>query len=158
MMFRLFIIVLLSITSAYAAIETYEFKDKDKERRFHELSADMRCPKCQNQNLADSNAEIAQDLKQKIYQMLEADKSDMEIVDYMVARYGDFVLYEPRFNAQNAVLWLGPGALLLLGLMVVIWLTRSRHNKNAENAKQPPELDAKQQKQLQQVLNKDKKS
>jgi len=157
-MLRFFIIALLSITSAYAAIDTYEFKDKDKELRFHELSADMRCPKCQNQNLADSNAAIAQDLKQKIYLMLEADKSDTEIVDYMVARYGDFVLYEPRFNAQNAVLWLGPGALLLLGLIVVIWLTRSRNNKNAENAAPMPELDAQQKKQLQQVLNKDKKS
>ncbi|MDF1581798.1 MAG: cytochrome c-type biogenesis protein CcmH [Methyloprofundus sp.] len=158
MMFRLFIIVLLSITSTYAAIETYEFKDKDKERRFQTLSADMRCPKCQNQNLADSNAEIAQDLKQKIFEMLAADKSDTEIVDYMVARYGDFVLYEPRFNAQNAVLWLGPGVLLLLGLIVVIGLTRSRNNKNTENSEHTPELDAKQQKQLQQVLNKDKKS
>ncbi len=157
-MLRFFIIALLSITSAYAAIDTYEFKDKDKELRFHELSADMRCPKCQNQNLADSNAAIATDLKQKIYLMLEADKSDTEIVDYMVARYGDFVLYEPRFNAQNAVLWLGPGALLLLGLIVVIWLTRSRNNKNAENTEQVPELDAKQEKALQQLLNKDKKS
>ncbi|MBE0470950.1 MAG: cytochrome c-type biogenesis protein CcmH [Methyloprofundus sp.] len=157
-MLRLFIIILLSITSAYAAIETYEFKDKDKERRFQALSADMRCPKCQNQNLADSNAEIAQDLKQKIFEMLAADKSDTEIVDYMVARYGDFVLYEPRFNAQNAVLWLGPGVLLLLGLIVVIGLTRSRNSKHAENSEHTPELDAKQQKQLQQVLNKDKKS
>ena len=157
-MLRFFILVLLSITSAYAAIDTYEFKDKDKELRFHELSADMRCPKCQNQNLADSNAAIATDLKQKIYLMLEADKSDTEIVDYMVARYGDFVLYEPRFNAQNAVLWLGPGALLLLGLIVVIWLTRNRNNKNAENTEQVPELDAKQEKALQQLLNKDKKS
>jgi len=157
-MLRFFILVLLSITSAYAAIDTYEFKDKDKELRFHELSADMRCPKCQNQNLADSNAAIATDLKQKIYLMLEADKSDTEIVDYMVARYGDFVLYEPRFNAQNAVLWLGPGVLLLLGLIVVIWLTRSRNNKNAENTEQVPELDAKQAKALQQLLNKDKKS
>jgi len=157
-MLRFFILVLLSITSAYAAIDTYEFKDKGKELRFHELSADMRCPKCQNQNLADSNAAIATDLKQKIYLMLEADKSDTEIVDYMVARYGDFVLYEPRFNAQNAVLWLGPGALLLLGLIVVIWLTRSRNNKNAENTEQVPELDAKQEKALQQLLNKDKKS
>ena len=157
-MLRFFILVLLLITSVYAAIDTYEFKDKDKELRFHELSADMRCPKCQNQNLADSNAAIATDLKQKIYLMLEADKSDTEIVDYMVARYGDFVLYEPRFNAQNAVLWLGPGALLLLGLIVVIWLTRNRNNKNAENTEQVPELDAKQEKALQQLLNKDKKS
>jgi len=155
-MLRFFILVLLSITSAYAAIDTYEFKDKGKELRFHELSADMRCPKCQNQNLADSNAAIATDLKQKIYLMLEADKSDTEIIDYMVARYGDFVLYEPRFNAQNVVLWLGPGALLLFGLIIVIWLTRSR-NKSAANTEQAPELDAKQQKQLQQVLDKGKK-
>jgi cytochrome c-type biogenesis protein CcmH len=89
--------------------------------------------------------------------MLEADKSDVEIVDYMVERYGDFVLYEPRFNAQNAVLWLGPGVLLLLGLITIIWLTRRRDNKNDENSEQVPELDAKQQKQLQQVLNKGKK-
>ncbi len=157
-MLRFFIIVLLSITSAYAAIDIYEFKDKDKELRFHHLTSDMRCPKCQNQNLADSNAAIAQDLKQKIFLMLEADKNDTEIIDYMVARYGDFVLYEPRFNRQNAVLWLGPGALLLFGLIVVVWLTRSRHNKNAENTAQSPELDAQQQRELQQLLNKDKKS
>jgi len=155
-MVRFFVVFLVLISNAYAAIDTYEFKDKSKEHRFHDLSADMRCPKCQNQNLADSNAAIAQDLKQKIYLMLEADKTDTEIVDYMVARYGDFVLYEPRFNAQNAVLWLGPIVLLVLGLLMVIWLTRSR-NKAKQDNKSIPELDAKQQQQLQDVLNKDNK-
>jgi len=122
----LIMLAVLSFNSAHAAIDTYEFKDADKQARFHELVADLRCPKCQNQNLADSNSEIAQDLRQKVYDMLDAERSNSEIVDYMVARYGDFVLYEPRFNAQNAILWLGPFVLLIIGLLVVVLLVRSR--------------------------------
>jgi len=152
----LMILAILSFNSVHAAIDTYEFKDADKQARFHELTADLRCPKCQNQNLADSNSEIAQDLRQKVYEMLDAERSDSEIVDYMVARYGDFVLYEPRFNAQNAILWLGPFVLLTLGLLVVIFLVRSR-SKNNKAEDSPVELDTQQQKRLKQVLNKGKK-
>jgi len=152
----LMILAVLSFNSVHAAIDTYEFKDADKQARFHELVADLRCPKCQNQNLADSNSEIAQDLRQKVYDMLDAERSNAEIADYMVARYGDFVLYEPRFNAQNAILWLGPFVLLIVGLLVVILLVRSR-SKNNKEEESAVELDTKQQKRLKQVLNKDRK-
>ncbi|MDC9728069.1 MAG: cytochrome c-type biogenesis protein CcmH [Methyloprofundus sp.] len=156
-MFRfLLLLMLFSLNSAYAAIDTYEFKDADKQARFHDLVADLRCPKCQNQNLADSNAAIAQDLRQKIYEMLDAERSNSEIIDYMVARYGDFVLYEPRFNSQNAILWLGPFVLLIAGLLVVIFLVRQRSKKNTSEDSSMA-LDAQQQKSLQKVLNKDKK-
>jgi len=157
-MIRFFIILMmLSFNGAYAAIDTYQFKDVDTQERFQQLTADLRCPKCQNQNLADSNAAIAQDLRQKIYEMLEAERSNTEIVDYMVARYGDFVLYEPRFNSQNAVLWLGPLLLLIVGLSVVIYLTRYRNKQRVTTEATPVELDAQQQARLQAVLNKDKK-
>ncbi len=146
----------LSFNSVHAAIDTYEFKDADKQARFHELTADLRCPKCQNQNLADSNSEIAQDLRQKVYEMLDADQSDSDIVDFMVARYGEFVLYEPRFSLQNSILWLGPFALLIVGLFVVLFLVRSR-SKNSKIDSAEVELDTQQQKRLKQVLNKGKK-
>ncbi len=156
-MFRfLLFLMFFSLNSAYAAIDTYEFKDAEKQARFHDLVAELRCPKCQNQNLADSNSAIAQDLRQKIYEMLESERSNPEIVDYMVARYGDFVLYEPRFNSQNAILWLGPFVLLIAGLLVVIFLVRQR-GKDDSAKENTLELDAKQQKRLQKVLNKDKK-
>jgi len=152
----LMIMAVLSFNSAHAAIDTYEFKDADKQARFHELTADLRCPKCQNQNLADSNSEIAQDLRQKVYEMLDADQSDSDIVDFMVARYGEFVLYEPRFSLQNSILWLGPFALLIVGLFVVLFLVRSR-SKNSKIDSAEVELDTQQQKRLKQVLNKGKK-
>jgi cytochrome c-type biogenesis protein CcmH len=146
---------LLSFNSAYAAIDTYQFKEADKRTRFHQLTADLRCPKCQNQNLADSNSEIAQDLRQKVYEMLEAEQSNAEIVDYMVLRYGDFVLYEPRFNRQNAILWLAPLLLLFIGLSIVVYLTRqTSQQKTSPSGK--VELDRQQQQRLQKVLQKGK--
>jgi len=155
--FRFFIVLCLcSLSSVYAAVDTYKFKDVATQSRFQDLAADLRCPKCQNQNLADSNAAIAQDLRQKIYEMLEAGKTNTEIVDYMVARYGDFVLYEPRFNGQNAILWLAPFSLLFIGLLVVIYLTRYRNKQRLNADEVPMALDAKQQKRLKAVLNKDK--
>jgi len=157
-MFRFFILIsLFSLSSAYAAIDTYDFKDADKQARFHELVAELRCPKCQNQNLADSNSAIAQDLRQKVYEMLDTEKSNTEIVDYMVARYGDFVLYEPRFNSQNAILWLGPFLLLIIGLSLVIYLTRQRSKKVINATEENVELDKLQKQRLQKVLKKGKK-
>ena len=76
---------------ARAAIDTYEFKDEAERERFRVLTEELRCPKCQNQNIADSNAPIATDLRREIFRMLEEGKGDDEIVDYLVARYGDFV-------------------------------------------------------------------
>lgn len=142
---------------ASAAIDVYKFDDPDKEKRFQELAYELRCPKCQNQNIADSNAEIAKDLRHKIQQMLIAEKSDTEIVDYMVDRYGDFVLYEPRVKPQTYLLWYGPAFFIVLGLIVVFLIIRGR-NTLKENADQNATvLTATEAKQLDALL-KPKKS
>ena len=110
----------------FAVIETYEFSDPALEERYQRLSAELRCPKCQNQNIADSNAPIAQDLRRLLHAKLEEGNSDDEILDHMVARYGEFVLYRPRFEGANLALWLAPAGLLLLGVVVVLISIRSR--------------------------------
>lgn len=113
---------------ARAAIDTYEFRDEAERERFRVLTEELRCPKCQNQNIADSNAPIATDLRREIYRMLEAGKSNDEIVDFLVARYGDFVRYKPPVNGRTLLLWYGPAGLLAGGLLVlgVIVLRRRR--------------------------------
>ena len=104
---------------AHAAIDTYEFADDAERARFRELTQELRCPKCQNQDIADSNAPIATDLRREIYRMLGEGKDNQQILDFMVARYGDFVLYKPALTSKTAVLWFGPFALLLGGLVLI---------------------------------------
>jgi len=118
--------LLLCSSMLFAAIDAYQFDDLEKQERFQTLSYELRCPKCQNQNIADSNATIAKDLRTKMYQMLQAGKTDQDIIDYMVARYGDFVLYEPKVKPQTYLLWYGPWLLLILGLIVIVLIIRSR--------------------------------
>ena len=84
---------------AHAAIDTYEFANDAERDRFRELTKELRCPKCQNQDIADSNAPIATDLRREIYRMLGEGKDNQQILDFMVARYGDFVLYKPALTA-----------------------------------------------------------
>lgn len=122
--------------SAQAAIDTYEFSDDAQRMRYRLLVEELRCPKCQNQNIADSNAPIAMDLRQEVYRMMQAGQSDAEIVDYLVARYGDFVRYKPPLDARTWVLWLGPVALLLLGAVVlgVIAVRRREASRGAADA------------------------
>ena len=99
-------VVLLSfISSSHAVIETYQFSNSSLEQRYKQLSAELRCPKCQNQNIADSNAPIAQDLRKLLYKQLEEGASDEEILEYMVSRYGEFVRYRPRFSGMTILLW-----------------------------------------------------
>ena len=104
-------------TAAWAVIETYEFSSPELEQRYQDLSAELRCPKCQNQNIADSNAPIAKDLRKLLYQQLEEGASDEEIRDHMVARYGEFVRYRPSFSGATVILWLAPALLLLAAAM-----------------------------------------
>jgi len=122
----LVVLMLLLPLQAFAAIDTYEFKDEASRERFRQLTDELRCPKCQNQNLADSNSPIAKDLRTEVHRMVQADQSDDEIVDFMVARYGEFVLYKPRKNASTWVLWYGPFVLLALGGVVIFLLARRK--------------------------------
>lgn len=106
--------------SAQAAIEAYEFDSPETEAEYKQLIDELRCLVCQNQNLAGSDAELAQDLRRETYEMLTAGKSRDEVIEFMVARYGDFVLYRPQFKSSTYLLWLGPFLLLLVVLYLVI--------------------------------------
>nr|WP_256670169.1 MULTISPECIES: cytochrome c-type biogenesis protein [Pseudomonas] len=133
-----------------AAIDTYQFKDEAERERFRSLTAELRCPKCQNQNIADSNAPIATDLRREIFRMLEEGKSNAEIVDFLVLRYGDFVLYKPPVDTRTYLLWYGPFALLglgALGLVVLVLRRRKVENNPAQVA-----LSASENQRLQTLL------
>ncbi|MCH2339423.1 cytochrome c-type biogenesis protein [Pseudomonas sp. NPDC047963] len=116
------VLTLCLLGTASAAIDAYEFKDEAERARYRTLVEELRCPKCQNQNIADSNAPIAMDLRREIYRMLEEGQSNEQIVDYLVARYGDFVLYKPPVNTKTLVLWYGPAALLVIGFGVLAFI------------------------------------
>ncbi|WP_189452907.1 cytochrome c-type biogenesis protein [Cognatilysobacter bugurensis] len=103
-----------------------QFQSELEARRFHSLVAELRCVMCQNQSLADSNAQIAVDLRREVLELIRADRSDSEIRDYLVQRYGEFVLYRPRVGAATWLLWFGPAVLLIGGALVVVGLVRRR--------------------------------
>jgi len=130
---RWFLVLLLTLaTTAQARIETHVFKSTADEARYQTLTEELRCLVCQNQNLADSNAELAQDLRRQIYQMIEQGKSNEDITAYMVHRYGDFVLYRPPLRPTTLLLWTGPFAILLLGIILLLRNIRSREHSHAD--------------------------
>ena len=120
------VFALLLALPALAVIETCEFSEPSLEKRYRSLSEELRCPKCQNQNIADSNAPISQDLRRLLYEQLEAGSSDDEIRQYMVDRYGEFVRYRPSFSGVTVLLWLAPMLLLAMGLAIAIMTLRGR--------------------------------
>ena len=103
----------------------YPFDNDVDKGRFEVLAEELRCPKCQNQNLADSNAPVASDLRDKVYELMIEGQTDDQIVSYLVARYGDFVRYNPPVQKNTFFLWFGPGVMVLIGLIIIINLTRS---------------------------------
>jgi cytochrome c-type biogenesis protein CcmH len=110
----------LAVGVAHAADTPFAFQDAEIERRYQKLAAELRCLVCQNQSLADSHADLAQDLRDEVYRMLNDGKTDDEIVGFLVERYGDFVLYRPPVAGITYLLWFGP-LLLLAGAGVVWW-------------------------------------
>lgn len=114
---RMALLLWLLLAAAPAlAIDPLPFQSAVEERRFQALVAELRCMVCQNQNLADSDAELARDLRNEVFEMLRAGKSDGEIRDFLVQRYGDFVLYDPPFKPVTWILWLGPALVVVAGL------------------------------------------
>jgi len=149
---RLLVAALLVVAvPVLALIETYEFSKPELEARYQQLSEELRCPKCKNQNIADSNAPIAQDLRKLLHQQLEKGASDDEILDYMVTRYGEFVRYRPRFGGTTAVLWLAPVLLLLAGIVVLVLTLRSRSTTIGSGT---ASLSPEEQARLQSLLDK----
>ncbi len=142
---------LLVSFSVFAAIDTYQFKDEAQEQQFRELTAQLRCPKCQNNSIADSNAMIASDMRQKVYELQQQGQSQKQIIDYMVARYGNFVTYEPPITPGTVVLWLLPALFILGGIIVVV-----RRARRGQQATAQPLNDLEQQR-LKQLLSEKKK-
>jgi len=112
--------------NAQADAAPLQFRSASEQARFHGLAAELRCVMCQNQSLADSNALIALSLRREVLDLMRAGRTDRQIKDFLVSRYGEFVLYKPRVAASTWLLWLGPGALLLVGAGVVAKLLRRR--------------------------------
>ena len=124
---RLLLVMLLLLASAAAsALEPIKFSDDAEEARFRALSAELRCVMCQNQSLADSNAQIAHDLRMQVLALMREGKTNDEIKDYLVARYSDFVLYSPPVRPSTWLLWFGPALILLGGAAVLVVVVRKR--------------------------------
>lgn len=119
--------------NAQSVFSETSFEDPAQQALFKELASELRCLVCQNQNIADSNATLAQDLRREIFTMISRGDSKSQIIDFMVQRYGEFVLYRPQFSAKTVVLWVGPFALFALGLGVVWLQARKRSTPVAEN-------------------------
>jgi cytochrome c-type biogenesis protein CcmH len=105
---------------AFAVIETYDFSSDANQRRYVTFVEELRCPKCQNQNLSGSNSPIAADLRRELHRMIEAGEGDEQITQFMVQRYGNFVLYRPPLDKNTLVLWIMPGMMILLAFVVII--------------------------------------
>ena len=125
----LIIVFLFSKESVLASIDAYPFPNEELTDRYEQLISELRCPQCLNTNLAGSDAMIAQDLRREVHRMLIEGKTDKEVLDFMYFRYGDFVLYDPRFELKTLALWLSP--LLLLLAAGFIWLNTVRAEKEA---------------------------
>jgi len=132
MFHRITILALLSILAATVqAQEPLVFEDPAQEARYNELTFELRCAVCQNQSLADSDAPLAQDLRQEIYEMMMSGQSNEQIKAFMVERYGDFVLYRPPMQGNTVALWVLPILLLLGGAVIVFFTVRRRNRKLA---------------------------
>ena len=126
---RIFLILLLSGTAQ--AIDPLSFQDSQQEVRFQNLTRELRCLVCQNENLADSNADLAKDLRKEIYTLMQNGKSDDEIKSYLTARYSDFVLYDPPLKLGTLLLWFGPAVVFLLGAVVIYTYLRRRRRADS---------------------------
>ena len=141
--------------SAQASIDTSEFSTQAERDRYRTLVEELRCPKCQNQNIADSDAPIAMDMRDEIFKKLEEGESNEQIVGFLVDRYGDFVRYKPPVNKSTLILWYGPAAFLVFGfVMVAIIVIRRRRSTRAQQDEQ--QLSSDEKTRLSDILKHDK--
>lgn len=142
-------LLLMSVSvSSFGAIDIHEFKSAEDEARYKALIEELRCPKCQNQNLAGSDAPIAMDLKNQTYQMINDGRSDTEIRAYMVERYGDFISYKPPMRPSTWILWLFPPVLLVV--LITGWLYQAK--KGRKISEQVDALSDSEEARLAQIL------
>lgn len=140
-----------------SVIDTYQFSTVEQEQQYRELTAQLRCPKCQNNNIADSNAIIAEDMRQKVYELMQQGYNKQQVVDYMVTRYGNFVTYDPPLTASTLILWLGPLLVLLGGAFIIFRQTEKRRTDKAL-VTSAAVVSEEQQQRLQRLLEENGKS
>ncbi|MGM0570116.1 cytochrome c-type biogenesis protein [Marinobacter sp.] len=114
--------------SSASAQDIYPLASEAERQRFDRLLDELRCPKCQNQNIADSDAPIAEDMREEVYRMVKEGADEQTVVDSMVDRFGEFVHYKPAFDARTALLWLLPAIVILIGLVVIVVIVRRSGN------------------------------
>ena len=142
---RLLLVVLLAMAgTGWHSLHAGEARplaaDEATEQRLIAIASELRCLVCQNQTIADSNADLANDFRREIRKLIAEGKSDQEIMDFMVARYGDFVRYRPPVKGTTILLWAGPGVLLVIGLAVLIRYLRRRNDAIADTELTADEL------------------
>ncbi|MFW6346967.1 MAG: cytochrome c-type biogenesis protein [Halomonas sp.] len=137
-------LLLMAALAQAAAIELREFDDPVLEQRYRSLTASLRCPTCENQAINDSDAPVSGDMRDRVYLLLQDGRSDIEIRDHMVQRFGDYVLYNPRLEGRTLLLWGLPAALVVLGALLVMLIVRARRNASvtALSAEERARLDA----------------
>lgn len=136
-----------SLNLAWAVgLESFDFSGNVEEQRYKDLLAELRCLVCQNQSLVDSDAELAHDLRLEVYELMDQGQDDAQIREFLVARYGDFVLYQPPLKPSTYLLWAGPFVLLALGILMLFRTLRQRRQL------QETELSAEEQQRLKELL------
>ena len=130
----LLVLVQATLAAPALAIDPLQFKDRAEEVRFQALTRELRCLVCQNQDLADSDADLAKDLRKQVFEMMQSGKSDAQIKEYLVERYNDFVLYDPPLKPGTWLLWFLPFALLIIGAFVVARILRRRASQASGDA------------------------
>ena len=141
-MTRIFLVLSLVLASwvSFANIEVYQFDDPAQEQTYKDLVEELRCLVCQNQSIAESNAELAQDMRRKTYELVKSGKTKSEIRAFMAERYGDFMLYSPPLKPMTWLLWFGPALALILGFLVVVRLVK-RQRQAAPGAISAEEIE-----------------
>lgn len=130
---------LLLLSPVANAVDAYQFAKPAQQEAYNELVSELRCLVCQNQTIGDSNAELAADLRRQVYEMLQQGKDKEDILQFMTDRYGDFVLYNPPFKAKTGLLWLGPMAFLLVGILTIVLFIRRKKSIVAVTASEDVE-------------------
>lgn len=138
----LFVLIGCASLASAAAKDVYPFDSPADRERFQTLTEELRCPKCQNQDIADSAAPIASDMRDEVYRMVRAGADNDAIVDSLVARFGEFVRYKPRLEKRTFILWATPPLVILIGvLMIAVMVIRSRRNSEQATALTPEQRE-----------------
>lgn len=143
--------LLLAASLAWGGgIEVRDFDDPVLEQRYRSLTASLRCPLCENQAIDDSDAPISGDMREQVYVLLKDGRSDIEILDHMTSRFGDYVLYNPRLEGRTMLLWGLPAVLVVLGGVLVVLVVRSRRNASAR------QLNDEERRRLDELINRER--